>query len=300
MAMSGFLAVDFDSPTRLQPLKGAQWCGRSRPVFIKREDERDPLLGGNKWCKLLGHLAAAQAAGCRHLLSVGGPWSNHLHALAHAGARYGFATTGIVRGEPCETAMLAEARAAGMQLHFVSRSFYRQRQTIEVQAALRAFAPDAWLIPEGGAGAAAEPGLALLARELAAQTAGPVELVLPVGSGTTLAGIVRHLPSRFRVTGVMAFHDPGLPARLATALTGSAVAWRLLPGAAMRRHAVLPQALARLHQAFQEDEGVLLDTVYGVRTLAALPACRGDGALVMLHTGGLQGSRGHLPVRAAA
>ncbi len=300
MVMSPLFADDFSRPTRLQPLAGDRWCGQARQLFIKREDERDPLLGGNKWCKLLGHLAAAQAAGCRHLLGVGGPWSNHLHALAHAGARYGFSTTGIVRGEACETAMLAEARAAGMQLHFVARGFYRQRQTPEGQAALRTFAPDAWLIPEGGAGAPSEPGLALLAGELAAQTAGPVELVLPVGSGTTLSGLVRHLPPRFRVTGVMAFHDPGLPLRLGAELAGSAVPWRLLPGVAMRRHASLPLQLARLHQAFHEDEGVLLDTVYGVRMLAALPACRGEGVLVMLHTGGLQGCRGHLPVRAAA
>lgn len=279
-------------PTRLQALSAVRWGIGGRQLFIKREDERDPVLGGNKWCKLRGHLLAARHAGCTRLVSVGGPWSNHLLALAVAGARHGFATTGIVRGEARTTATLVDAAAAGMELHFVSRRAYRQRAEPDWLQALAP--PGSWLIAEGGAGPEADVGLAALAAELAGQTTGVVQLLLPVGSGTTFSGLVRHLPARFSVTGVMAFHDPSLPARLTPGLRGARARWQLVAGVAARQHARLSPALLQLQADFNRHEGVLLDTVYGVRMLAALSACATEDTVVMLHTGGLQGRRGHL------
>ena len=51
-----------------------------------RLDLLDPLLSGNKWFKLRPHIEAAAAAGADGLISLGGAHSNHLHALAAAGA----------------------------------------------------------------------------------------------------------------------------------------------------------------------------------------------------------------------
>ena len=78
-------------------------------VTLLRLDSGGGLAPGNKSFKLRGNLAAARRLGLRRLLSFGGAWSNHLHALAALGAEHGFATVGIVRGDEvtAESAMLS-------------------------------------------------------------------------------------------------------------------------------------------------------------------------------------------------
>jgi 1-aminocyclopropane-1-carboxylate deaminase len=292
-------------PSRLQRLQGAVWQSRGIQVFMKREDERDPLLGGNKWCKLQGHIEAAYVQGARQLLSVGGVWSNHLHALAHAGQRFGFKTIGIVRGQPeCMTATLDEVQAAGMLLRFVSREEYRLRHEPAWQSHVCAAAGGALFIPEGGAGAKALPGLQRLAREISAQMQGGFCLAVPVGSGTTLAGLRRALPAHVELLGFQAFADTGVSARI-EALSGSHSGWRLQSTQAMRQHAKLPVPLADFMRSFFHEENIELDSVYTVRMMARLAQMIVEGEvpdasrLVCLHSGGLQGRRGHAPALAA-
>lgn len=300
------LATEFSVPTRLQPLQGASWRTRGIRVFMKREDERDAVFGGNKWCKLAGHLAVARAQGVHRLVGLGGRWSNHLHALAHAGQRFGFETVGLVRGDACMTPMLEDAQAAGMHLEFVSRRDYRGRHGGDWESHVAAGHAPCLVIPEGGAGAAALPGLAVLAAELEAQTSGAVTLTVPVGSGATLAGLASALPARFTVLGFQAYADAGLEARIAGLCASRPGArWQLLSTVAMRSHRVLPPDLARFITTFEDGEGIPLDPVYTVRMMVQLQALMHGGAIsggttiVALHTGGLQGRRGHhLPLAA--
>lgn len=291
---------DFSVATRLQPLQGAAWRARGIRVLVKREDERDAVLGGNKWCKLAGHLALARRQGVSRLVSMGGRWSNHLHALAHAGQRFGFETVGLVRGEAVMTPMLQDAQAAGMRIEFITREEYRGRNEGGWQQHVAARHAPCLVIPEGGSGQAAFPGLTLLASELEAQTSGPVTLAVPVGSGTTLAGLALALPSRFTVFGFQAFADAGVEARIAAMIDGRpATPWRLLATPAMRAHRALPAGLMDFLSVFEHTEGIPLDPVYTVRMLAQLQVLMLAGGVpdrstvVVLHTGGLQGRRGH-------
>lgn len=299
--MAMLLAQEFSRPTRLQPLQSAPWQLAGVPVFMKREDERDAVLGGNKWCKLAGHLEAAAAAGQRRLVSVGGLWSNHLHALAHAGQRFGFETVGLVRGEAAAmTPMLHDAQAAGMTLEFVSRTAFRERHDAAWQQEIvQRFGPCRF-IPEGGAGPDSRQGLHLLADELSQQLAGPVLLALPVGSGTTLTGLRRHLPSRFTLWGFRAFADKTLMQRMRDAVGDDLYGeWQLYDTEAMRSHRELPSVLQDFRHDFEAAENIVLDPVYTLRMMARLQGLLSEGrvpagtTVVALHTGGLQGRRGH-------
>lgn len=291
----------FSRLVRVQSLQGSEWAVRGIRVAIKREDERDALLGGNKWCKLAGHMALAREQNLSRLLSVGGIWSNHLHALAHAGERFGFATVGLVRGSSAQmTPMLQDAAAAGMHLEFVSRDAYRSRHEAKwQQEAVKKFAP-CLFIPEGGAGAGAMPGLAMLANEIAAQIPGSAIVAVPAGSGTTLAGLRAALPARFTVWGFQAFADAGLSARLQSVLTDAgSSSWHLFSTQSMRAHRELTAELADFMQSFECVEGIPLDPVYTVRMLLRLRSLIADGTVpdgstvIALHTGGLQGRRSH-------
>src|SRR5690606_19573986 len=86
-----------------------------------RLDMTDRVVSGNKWFKLICNLKAARADGYHTLLRFGGPWSNHLVALAAAAHEAGLASIGMVRGQYAErnpSPTLRHCVELGMQLRF--------------------------------------------------------------------------------------------------------------------------------------------------------------------------------------
>ena len=65
-------------------------------VNVKRLDLVHPHIAGNKFYKLKYNLQAARAQGKNLLISFGGAYSNHFHALAHAAHEYGFQALGFM------------------------------------------------------------------------------------------------------------------------------------------------------------------------------------------------------------
>lgn len=117
-------------PSPLQAVSHPLLSAHGVQLWCKRDDLIHPVLSGNKWRKLKYHLLHAREQGKRHLLSFGGAYSNHIHALAAAGCQSGLRTTGIIRGEPeaVSNCTLSAAKGWGMDLVFVDRQSYRRRQ----------------------------------------------------------------------------------------------------------------------------------------------------------------------------
>ena len=287
------------APTPLLELRAPVLEGAGVQVLLKREELRHPLLGGNKWPKLVGHLRAADS---RTLVGFGGAWSNHLHALAAAGEELGRATVGIVRGGR-DTAMLADCRAMGMRLLPVSQGEYRQRDDAQwVQDFLaQAGLADAYVIPEGGGGAAGLSGFAELADELLAQAGPELIVALAMGTGTTAAGLAAHLPSSTRVWGFPVLPLPGIETELQDLLRqvprpAALTVWHGLVDKAYGR---LSADLLQFLKKFELAHTIALDPVYTVKLIRALYGLAEQGRLahgtrlVALHSGGLQGRRGH-------
>jgi 1-aminocyclopropane-1-carboxylate deaminase len=165
-------------------------------LLLKRDDLISAELPGNKYRKLKYNLAAALAQGHRTLLTFGGAYSNHLRAVAAAGAHLGLQTIALVRGEqhtPLNPS-LGFCVDRGMRLHYVDRTTYRTKHTDEFVASLRARFGDFYLIPEGGSNALAVRGCAEVPAEIAAQTGLGYDVICcPVGTGGTLAGVAAGL-----------------------------------------------------------------------------------------------------------
>ena len=53
-------------------------------LLVKRDDLIHPLISGNKYRKLKYNLMEAKASNTQGVISFGGVYSNHLHALAAA------------------------------------------------------------------------------------------------------------------------------------------------------------------------------------------------------------------------
>ena len=274
-------------------------------VRLLRLDQLHVDAPGNKWFKLEGWLARARRDGVLRLVSCGGAWSNHLHALAAVGYREGLETVGIVRGEAAEqpSAMLRDAARWGMKIVHVTRAEYRRRSDPGWQAGIVArFAP-CLFIPEGGAAPIGVSGSRAIGALVRAAFPRPLPVYLAVGTGTTLAGMALELGPDWALTGVSALRDADGLHRAVTAMAGAsgaggAARWQLLDDAHCGGFARVSAGLREVMLAFEAAQGIRLEPVYTGKVLFALHARLGRGDLprrqpvLAIHTGGLQGRRG--------
>jgi 1-aminocyclopropane-1-carboxylate deaminase len=278
-------------------------------VAILRLDQIDPLISGNKWFKLTEHLKAADQAGAKGIISLGGAHSNHLHALAAAGKRFGFATVGLLRGHAQQTPTGNDLQALGMQLHWLGYGGYRARHEAGFWEPWLAQYPDLLAVAEGGGGLPGAQGCvqlkALACRQLdALGWSGYDGWWLACGTGTTLAGLVLAEAGEHPVYGALAVPgDHGVAQQVARIVEEAGVnhsSYELFDasrGGFAKVDPPLLEFIARTEQA----SGIALEPLYTGKALLALrqqveagkfaPGTR----LIFIHTGGLQGLRGFNP-----
>ena len=275
-------------------------------LYLKRDDLLHPLVSGNKWRKLKYNLLEAGRLGIKTLLTFGGAYSNHLYATAAAGRVFGFNTIGIVRGDELTGSpdrpkplnpTLTFCREQGMTLRFVDRATYLRANDTDYLADLQARYGPCYILPEGGTNPLAIQGTAELMPELYAQLGmWPTAVACAVGTGGTLAGLIRSAPSSVRVLGISALKVPentkvcfdGLPELLPRNVN---ILTTYHHGGYAR---TTPELLAFI-RSFEQKNGILLEQVYTGKLLFALYdlACNGyfpdQATVVAVHTGGLQG-----------
>ena len=264
-----------------------------------------PELRGNKWRKLKWNLRRARAAGHTTLVAFGGPHSNLLRAVAAAGHFYGFRTVGVVRGnEPRPlNASLRWAAAAGMTLHPVSRADYRRKDAPTLLATLSNRYGRFYPLPEGGSNAWAVAG----SRELMDHVPPAANwVIVPCGTGGTLAGLVAGLRPGQRALGVAVLKGAGfLHEAVRAHLAGYAATcqtnfspvtthrWTLALDHHYGGYARTTPALLAFARNFTATHGIAVEPVYSAKMFCATAALlqaghfsRGD-TLVNIHTGGI-------------
>ena len=127
-------------------------------LTVKREDAVHPQVSGNKFRKLQYNFLHLQEHSLGQVLTFGGAFSNHLAAVAAAGADYGIPTLGLVRGEEWQgkvskSPTLLFCRSKGMQLHFLTRAEYKEKRIPSVLQSSKQY-----VLPEGGTNALAVKG----------------------------------------------------------------------------------------------------------------------------------------------
>ncbi|MFM5167343.1 1-aminocyclopropane-1-carboxylate deaminase/D-cysteine desulfhydrase [Aeromonas veronii] len=267
-------------------------------LWYKRDDLIHPAISGNKWRKLKYHLLHAKEHGKRHLLSFGGAYSNHIHALAAAGYQSSLRTTGIIRGEydAVSNSTLRDARRWGMDLVFVDRQSYRRRQDPDWLAQFDA--PDTLIVPEGGSSPLAIPGVAELVGEVPFS---PDLWVLPCASGGTLAGLIAGKQDREQILAIAVLKGGGFIADEVCRLHPAAAhipGWRIALDHHDGGYAKFSPALWQWVQDFSATTDLPLEPIYSgkamwglFRELAAGRIAPGS-KIVFIHTGGMQGLAG--------
>jgi len=290
-----------------------------RPIWIKRDDQIGPGLGGNKTRKLEYLLAEAQRRGARQVATFGGLQSNHARLTAAAANRLGMQVH-LFYFEPRPPRLsgnLLLNRALGAKMHFIPIG---GGGGMSLEASIRLVRRLAWLrigrhyfIPVGGHSVLGCLGYVRAALEIDHQARAKgiqeARLVLAAGSGGTLAGLMAGLAlidSPLRPLGIdVGKLWKGFPRSIAQ-LAGEICAFLGEPrsfgpdqvplieeryvGEAYGKPS--PAGMAAL-RCLASQEGILLDPVYTAKAFAGLLDLAGQGEigrhepLIFLHTGGL-------------
>jgi len=265
-------------------------------VFVKRDDLIHPLISGNKWRKLKYVLKQADSESKKHLVTFGGAYSNHLLATAAAAAKFGFRSTGFVRGEEVDNDTLFLCRLHGMNLLFTDRESYRDKQTLFDKH----FAGDAgaFFIDEGGASASGAKGCSELVDEL---TEIYDHIFCACGTGTTAAGIINginnnQLDTKFH--GVPALKNGEFLSSEIDKYLNKPTDYNLHTGYHFGGYAKTTDELIQFIKGFVASTGILIDPVYTGKMLYAIYDlafknyfAKGSRILA-IHTGGIFGLLG--------
>lgn len=271
---------------------------------VLRLDLIHPVISGNKWFKLKHSLAEALAQQKKGLISFGGAWSNHLVAVACACRQYGLSSTGIIRGEQPAVfnATLKQMQDYGMELIFVSRAGYRDKQAT-LDAVLPRY-PQYYYVPEGGQG---DKGIAGSAEIL---SLAPLEqythIACAVGTGTTFSGLINAAKDQ-QVIGVCCLKIP-LSGRIPGPAPDNELTRYIESHTSNRHYRLLfdyhfggyarhsPALIAFMNEIYRTS-GIPTDIVYTGKLFYAIADLvrqdhfqTGDRILVV-HSGGLLGNR---------
>ena len=273
-------------------------------LSVWRDNGPFPQISGNKWRKLKYNIESLRNKGVSCVASFGGPFSNHLHALAFAGKTFGFRTVGFIRGEIITpyNPTLKDATAWGMQLVPVSRTDYRKKNDSDFIKGLAAPFEPCLILPEGGANQLSLKGCAELAVEICVKAKAIDCLCAPCGTGATLAGLVAGSTGP-QVLGFSALkNNTDLKGNIESMLSeyGASACnqWDIIHDYHFGGFAKMTVPLVSFMDEWLARTGIELDPVYTAKMFFGIFEKIKDGYfkpgshIVAVHTGGLQGLRG--------
>lgn len=306
-AVSGETIALGSWPTPLQPAANLAVAIGLQPddLWIKRDDLCGLGGGGNKVRKLEWTCAQLLREGATTLVTSGAAQSNHARATAAAGARLGLPVVLVLAGPrptaPNGNVALDELFGAAIVWAYPDSDDLAERVR-DVAVKLEGDGHRPGVIEFGGSTVLTTNAYEAVAREILAQGPAPDHVVVAVGSGATMAGLVRG----FGVPHVLGVHcgavsDPDETVRA------------LLPGLAASDEPRLRIRLDQVGRGYEylhsgaldamklaaRTEGIVLDPTYTGRAMSGLLAEVAGGGIrpgsrtVFVHTGGLPGIFGH-------
>ncbi|WP_447642169.1 MULTISPECIES: 1-aminocyclopropane-1-carboxylate deaminase/D-cysteine desulfhydrase [Chitinophagaceae] len=262
-------------------------------ISVLRLDCLHKQISGNKWFKLQYYLDAFGVSGKKALATFGGAYSNHIAATAAACKLLSIPCIGVIRGERpavySHTLRLAELE--GMELCFVDRDTYKDKEKI-----MAAF-PSYYWVPEGGYGILGMKGAADIWNYIPSK-GDYSSIFLPVGSGTTIAGILNGAGTTQDILGVSVMKNNfSLEQEISTLIEpGQKERLTLLHdyhfGGYAKKTAELLDFMNQIWSAYK----IPLDFVYTAKAFYAMLDQIDNGLvpfnskILFVHTGGLQGN----------
>lgn len=276
---------------------------------VSRLDLIHPIVSGNKFFKLRYYLESALLEKKNTLVSFGGPYSNHLVALAYLAQQNGLKSIGVVRSTPNEpiTATLQEAIHYGMNLHFVGRTHFTNRREKlmhpnssnqlkdDLIPSLPIDLATSYFIDEGGYGVLGCKGAATIID--AVDTHKYDHIICAVGTGTMMAGLMNGVNDTNKVIGIPILkNEESLEKEIKKLLNDPTSPLTLLPNFHQGGYAKINNQLLEFMNQFWEVEKIPTDIVYTGKLFFAIKQLIDQGYFnqkkcLVIHSGGLQGNR---------
>ncbi|MBL7883465.1 MAG: 1-aminocyclopropane-1-carboxylate deaminase/D-cysteine desulfhydrase [Bacteroidia bacterium] len=269
-------------------------------LFVLRTDLNHSEISGNKLYKLKYNIEEAKNQNKNTLLTFGGAFSNHIAATAAAGKIAGMNTIGIIRGDelPQLNPTLRLAKENGMQLYFVSREVYRNKDELN-NYVHKTFNNNCYIIPEGGSNKLGVKGCTKIVEEIKI----PFDYICcPCGTGATLSGIVLSLKEQqqaigFQVLKAEHYIHNEVKHWLAQ-FDAHKSNWQVNEDYHFGGYAKCNDKLKQFTVDFKKQYNIPLDYVYtakmiyGIFELIKKDFFRPETTIIAIHTGGLQGNNG--------
>jgi 1-aminocyclopropane-1-carboxylate deaminase len=274
-----------------------------REITVKRFDEMHPTINGNKWFKLMFNLDEMKRRGAKQLVTFGGAFSNHIYATAATAKELGLHAVGIIRGEEPKdySPTLLFAKECGMELCFISRADYEERNSEEMKAWVYEKWESAFLVPEGGSNYLGMNGAMQMVSE---EDFKFDNWLVAAGTGTTAAGLLvqskphqkvwiysalkgeNYMRNEIRNKLIYFFHDEvAADEVLDRAIVFSEDEF----GGYGKSNSELIEFIQEMNKAHQ----LPLDVVYTGKLMHSFFVQNkkpNEGSVLMFHTGGLQGN----------
>ncbi|HEX5154395.1 MAG TPA: pyridoxal-phosphate dependent enzyme [Parafilimonas sp.] len=263
-------------------------------VNVLRLDKIHPVVSGNKWFKLKYYLREAIEKNYSSVGTFGGAFSNHILATAYACNKQNLQCTGFIRGEAAKdlSQTLLDAESLNMQLQFISRSDYKNKQAIPNAN------PAMFFVPEGGYGETGVKGVAEIL-QLVPDLSTYDYIVCAVGTGTMQAGIANAALSHQQCIGISVMkNNKALEKETKFLMTDEAQKRvQLLHDYHFGGYAKCTQALIDFMNKQWTLHHLPLDFVYTAKALYAVydlaekKYFNDNSSILFIHSGGLQGNR---------
>ncbi len=287
------------TPSPIQKISDPVFEEYGITVLVKRDDLIHEEVMGNKWRKLKYNIEYAVERGTKSLVTFGGAYSNHIAATAAAAKLYGLDSVGIIRGEELtadSNPTLRRAAENGMKFQFVSREDYREmKQGNQVpKESLSNYV----VLPEGGTNELAIKGCAELIDEIDHDFD---ILISPVGTGGTIAGLLKGLGGNQMIYGFSALRGKWITEDFKSLLQTHNIKYenfKIFEDKRFGGYCKYDLDLIQFILDFKQKYDILLDPIYtgkmffNVWELVKNAQIANNTTLLMLHTGGLQAITG--------
>lgn len=277
------------------------WLNKNISLSLLRLDTIHRDISGNKIFKLYYFLQKAIQDNLK-IITFGGAYSNHLYATAAACSHYHLQCIGIIRGQ--EPAILSPTLSfclqQGMHLEFISRADYDQKEESLFLQNLTGKYGEHLLIPEGGFSLTGVRGAAKICHYISVDLY--THICCPVGSATTLAGLIQAAGPFQKIIGFSALRQVDYEERLKKLLNNTVPQnYCMIESYHFGGYAKKTNNLISFMNSFYQDHLIPLDFVYtakmmyGVIDLLKQNYFAEKSRVICIHTGGLQGNSSLMP-----
>jgi len=271
-------------------------------VFIKRDDLIHPHISGNKYRKLKYNLIEANRRRAQVLVTYGGPFSNHLVAVAAAAHFLKKKSVGIVRGYKLDeqNPTIQLLRSYNMELVLVEPQEYRLKEESSIVSSIISHYNDCYLIPEGGTNELALRGVSEGVLEISDIDSYDI-IVLALGTGGTAAGVCVAVENfKSKVISVSPFKtDKGDYLGVELLNTNQRKKLKIIPSILQVRFAGYHPKITKVMKEMEELDNIQIDPVYLAKTIYTLKDLITkkelplQSKILLIHSGGLQGASGY-------